>query len=88
MDVISDPCNPGKGCCPPEWRVVVPVVEVELTGRRPPPGDNEPTRRPAAASTHCHHHTGPGEGDEQCFKKVYPKVRNLLVESGYYRFHI
>ena len=39
---------------------------------------------------------GHGGGD-QCFKKFHPKVRNhgegpysglLLVESGYYRFHI
>ena len=39
----------------------------------------------------------PGVGPEQCFKKFHPKVPNhgegpyeglLLVESGYYRFHI
>ena len=71
--------------CPGEVLVQAPgglLLAAEVTPH--------PARAPAQAGGH------PSTG-HLCFKKVHPKVRNhgegpysglLLVESGYYRFHI
>ena len=58
-------------------------------------GSSSSPHRPVVST--CPHHPARCLRVSQCFKKVHPKVRNhgegpyqglLLVESGYYRFHL